>query len=331
MIDYNLRYLPMLQGNLTGFFTQITTSVFPPAQNSLTGNAHVKIGPVDLVISDYEQLRVTLKESPEITVQTLKLFDVLVLILSQQNKYRCDSTRINRTVSIALDDYVQMCGKPLTKATKDVMRKSLHRDMTLLCHISLGGSELYGAQTKSFSLTRLLEQAHIEKGRIIATFSDQMANYLVHADVTQYPVALLATDNRAPAAYFVGKKLAYHFGLHQNRTKGSYNCLSVGALLKVIPSILSIERVEQTDPGHWARRIRTPLEKALDALKNSGVLSTWDYCLAKKKEILDPSRYFQDYQTYSGLYIRFELQDYPVTDAAGRKKKHTALPEKPAV
>lgn len=59
MIDYNLRYLPMLQGNLTGFFTQITTSVFPPAQNSLTGNAHVKIGPVDLVISDYEQLRVT--------------------------------------------------------------------------------------------------------------------------------------------------------------------------------------------------------------------------------------------------------------------------------
>ena len=331
MSNQKNEYVSMLHSTVTALFSQISTHAILPTINLLTGNAHMKIGSGEIIIRDYEQLRAALNEDSEITVQTLKLFDVLVLKLSQQNKYRCDSTRTNRTVSIALDDYVQMCGKPPTKATKDVMRKLLYRDMTLLCHISLGWSEPYGTQIKSFPLFRLLEQAHIEKGRIIATFSDQMADYLVHAYVTQYPVALLATDNRAPATYFVGKKLAYHYGLRQNRTKGSYNCLSVSALLKVIPTIPSFEKLEQTDPGHWTRRIRTPLEKALNALKNLGVLSTWEYCLSKRQKISDPSRYFQDYQTYSGIYIHFELKDYPVVKAARHKEKQTPLPEKPAV
>ena len=331
MSNQKNEYVLMLHSTTTALFSQISTHAIPPTLNHLSGEAHVKIGPVDLVLNDYEELKASLEESPEITVQTLKLFDVLVLMLSQQNKYRCDSTRINCTVSISLSDYLQICGKPLTKSSKDEARKTLSKELELLCHISLSGSEQYGKQNKFVPSTKLLEQAHIVTGKIIATFSEQMANYLIHAYVTQYPIALLATDNRAPAAYFIGKKLAYHYGLRQNRTRGSYNCLSVSALLKVIPTIPSFEKLEHRDPGHWTRRIRTPLEKALDALKKLGVLSTWEYCLTKKAEISDLSRYFQDYHTFSRLYIHFELKDYPVVKAARHKEKHTALPEKPAV
>ena len=94
--------------------------------------------------------------------------------------------------------------------------------------------------------------------------------------------------------------------------KGSQNCISVSKLLEAIPEIPSIDVINKTDTGHWARRIRIPLERALNALIQKGVLTCWKYCLSGKQEIPDFEKYSVSYAEFNKLYIHFELKDYPV-------------------
>ena len=201
--------------------------------------------------------------------------------------YRCPISKIRTQVSISLDEYLALCGKPRTKASKDELRKAVSKELDLLYHISIEWYELRKGETRHFLKMRLCDQVDIINGYITVNFTTQIAEYLTHAYVTQYPLALLAVDGRQRAAYYAGKKLAFHYGLRQNRKKGSYNCISVSKLLEAIPEIPSINVINETDAGHWARRIQQPLEKALDVLIKNGILGMWEYCLAGK----DPYRY----------------------------------------
>ena len=268
-INTTCRYSPMLHGVATTLFTQIVTAVNLPDIDPLTGAAMYRKGDLDLTIEHAEDVRA------DISVQTHKLFDVLVLALGAQNTYRCPTSKLKTQVAISLDEYLALCAKPRTKASKDELRKAVSKDLDILYRISIEWYELRGGKTQHFLKMRLFDRIGIINGYIVVNFTSQMAEYLTHAYVTQYPLALLTVDGRQRAAYYAGKKLAYHYGLRQNQKKGSQNCISVSKLLEAIPEIPSIDVINKTDTGHWARRIRIPLERALNALIQKGVLTCW--------------------------------------------------------
>ena len=305
-INTTCRYSPMLHGVATTLFTQIVTAVNLPDIDPLTGAAMYRKGDLDLTIEHAEDVRA------DISVQTHKLFDVLVLALGAQNTYRCPKKKKKTQVAISLDEYLALCAKPRTKASKDELRKAVSKDLDILYRISIEWYELRGGKTQHFLKMRLFDRIGIINGYIVVNFTSQMAEYLTHAYVTQYPLALLTVDGRQRAAYYAGKKLAYHYGLRQNQKKGSQNCISVSKLLEAIPEIPSIDVINKTDTGHWARRIRIPLERALNALIQKGVLTCWKYCLSGKQEIPDFEKYSVSYAEFNKLYIHFELKDYPV-------------------
>ena len=235
------------------------------------------------------------------------------LALGSQNTYRCPTSKIKTQVSISLDEYLALCGKPRTKASKDELRKAVSKELDLLYHISIEWYELRKGETRHFLKMRLCDQVGIINGYITVNFTTQISEYLTHAYVTQYPLALLAVDGRQRAAYYAGKKLAFHYGLRQNRKKGSYNCISVSKLLEAIPEIPSINVINETDAGHWARRIQQPLEKALDVLIKNGILGMWEYCLAGKRKISGTNLFFVSYEEFIKLYVHFELSNFPAS------------------
>lgn len=289
-INADCRYSPMLHGVATTLFAQIITASTSPDIDLLTGAAKYQRGDLRLIVDRAEDVGVN------ISVQTHKLFDVLVLALGSQNTYRCPTSKIKTQVSISLDEYLALCGKPRTKASKDELRKAVSKELDLLYHISIEWYELRKGETRHFLKMRLCDQVGIINGYITVNFTTQISEYLTHAYVTQYPLALLAVDGRQRAAYYAGKKLAFHYGLRQNRKKGSYNCISVSKLLEAIPEIPSINVINETDAGHWARRIQQPLEKTLDVLIKNGILGMWEYCLAGKRKISGTNLFFVSYE-----------------------------------
>ena len=306
-INSDCRYTPMLHGAATILFAQITTASTPPDIDLLTGAATYKKGDLHLTVDHAEDV------GADISVQTHKLFDVLVLVLSSQNTYRCPASKIKTQVTISLDEYLTLCAKPRTKASKDELRKAVSKELDLLYHISIEWHELRGGKTQHFLKIRLCDRVGIVNGYILVNFTSHMAEYLTHAYVTQYPLALLAVDGRQRAAYYAGKKLAFHYGLRQNQKKGSQNCISVSKLLEAIPEITSIDVINETDAGHWARRIQQPLEKALEVLVKNKILGLWEDCLSGKQKISGTNLFFASYEEFAKLYIHFELCDFPVS------------------
>ena len=305
-INSDCHYTPMLHGAATILFAQIITASTPPDIDLLTGAATYKKGDLHLTVDCAGDV------GADISVQTHKLFDALVLALTAQNTYRCPASKIKTQVMISLDEYLALCAKPQTKVSKDELRKAVSKELDILYRISAEWYELRGSKTQHFLKMRLCDRVGIINGYIVVNFTSQMAEYLTHAYVTQYPLALFAVDGRQRAAYYAGKKLAFHYGLRQNQKKGSQNCISVSKLLEAIPEIPGIDVINEADAGHWARRIRIPLERALNALIQKGVLTYWKYCLSGKQEISDLEKYFSSYTEYTKLYIHFELEDYPV-------------------
>ena len=108
-INADCRYSPMLHGVATTLFAQIITASTSPDIDLLTGAAKYQRGDLHLIVDRAEDVGVN------ISVQTHKLFDVLVLALGSQNTYRCPTSKIKTQVSISLDEYLALCGKPRTK------------------------------------------------------------------------------------------------------------------------------------------------------------------------------------------------------------------------
>ena len=64
--------------------------------------------------------------------------------------------------------------------------------------------------------------------------------------------------------------------------------------------------MQQTDPGHWIRRIKGPLEEALNEIQKAGLFS-WQYCKKGLAEATPQEIHSNDFQKWSTLYITFKL------------------------
>lgn len=309
------KYEAMFQGPQLDAFGKASTKLSPPIVDPLGKVAMLQNSGVSIRIKDHM--------TPKISVGFHKLFDVLILLLSQQNKFRSKSEKYNTTVEIALDDYMELCGIPATKSAKDETRIRVKNDLELLSQITIAWTPSAVAKGMSnipqYGDMELFTWYEIKRGIIRANFTTDLAIYLTHAFVTWFPMNLLKLDGKNSNAYYIGKKLAYHYGLRQNVNRGVNSCISISSLLLSTPDIQCQSILEQ-DPGHWSRRIRTPLEKALNALQEAGVIDKWSYCYGKKKPIQNLTVETSTFFRFSKLYISFTIKNFPLSN---RQEKST--------
>lgn len=318
---FNEPYMPMLHGNGTVYFGQMSTKLKSRSINNCMDEPIFKRDDFSVYLNA-ENL-----SKPSITARTHKLFDVLVILLTAQNTYKGSDKRLKTEVQMELSDYLTLCGIPATKSSRDEQRKLAKKDPETLSRISLEWSERdpklkaktgvkSGSGIRFFSNIDLFNMCEIDKrGIITADFTPELARYLTSAYVTYFPLALFQLKGQASNAYFIGKKLAQYYGIRQNIKHGKNDIIGITSLLTATPDILPYADLIRVghDSGHWDRRIRQPLEKSLGVLVDTGIIDHWDYCSAGKQII--PIDMLPDvasnYLKFSKLYICFGMKSHP--------------------
>lgn len=308
------KFTAMLNGVATNQLTNISTRSSPLVVDNTTGDATIEQGNLTVFINKYLKLK-----GGGLRTSTYKLLDVCTMALTDQNHYRSKDANINTIVKIPLEKYMELCGTPLTKSSKDLTRKKVKDDLENLYNISLEWSESSGKKTKDFAKMRICTSVGIANGVISFGFSPEMASYLTNSYLMQYPIELLKTDERNPNSYHIGKKLLIHHSMDNNKLKGTSQILSVKKLLEVCPDIPTRELVMSTSRD-LDRRIRVPFEKALDSL----AFIDWEYCNSKGTPLSDEQLSAFDFSVFEELYIKFVvigLQEQPARLQAKAEKK----------
>lgn len=313
-------FLPMVQGAATNRLRVAATKNIVIDRN---GNAMIEEEGFKAFFKDYAKLKGGL------SVGAKKMLDAGALALTAQNHFRAkQGQHINTAVAIALEEYGRLRGFDITprqtstpeeeeaekKRLTNVMheiRKRANAELALLYSLSLSWTEP-GKKQADYTDVRILQSKGIRGGYINMRFSEDIANYLTHAYIMQYPTALQAIDERNPRTYNVGWKLALHHSMDNNRAKGTANIISVTSLLDACGDMPSFEDIQASkNRGHWERLIKDPLEKALDAAQSSGVIVSWEYCNSKGIPLDDGQVTISDYQTFIALYVHFEMMEEP--------------------
>ncbi|MDL2319142.1 replication initiation protein [Eubacteriales bacterium OttesenSCG-928-A19] len=291
------RFRPMLQGTGTNRLTQVSSRSASPEIDAVTGLATITADSLTVFIESYNSLTGGLR------VSTHKLLDACTIVLTSQNHYRGDGP-MNTLVSIPLDDYMHQCGVPMTKASKDKTRRKVKEDLEALYSTSIEWSESAGNEgTRDYAKMRIISMHAIRGGNIVVRFSEDMARYLTHSYVMQYPMELFRLDERNPSAYYMGKKLLLHNSIENNRRRRTANLLSVKALLSSTPDIPSYEEVMRGD-RHLERRIIQPFENALSALDGT---VRWEYTNARGIPLTRRQLDDFHYDVFIRCYVRFEV------------------------
>ena len=294
-------FTAMLNGTATNKLTNISTRSNPPVVDAITGNATIEQGTLKVFIDKYSELTGGLRTS------THKLLDACTIELTKQNNYRGKDEKLNPLVTIPLEHFMELCGIPLTKPSKDKARRKVKEDLDTLYHISLEWTETSGKKTRDFAKMRVCDKVALVRGNIVFSFSLDMARYLTNAYLMQYPMDLLKVDERNPNTYHIGKKILLHNSIDNNQRKGTAHILSVKSLLEVCPDIPTYEQVLATDRA-IDRRIKAPFETALNSLST---FIRWEYCNSKGVPLTEEQLTSTDYGTFEKLFIRFEVIGEP--------------------
>ncbi|HFI0131812.1 TPA: replication initiation protein [Streptococcus suis] len=297
-------FSPMLNGTATNALATIGRNAEPTRINPLADNeATIENGDFKVFIEKYSNKK-------SLKVSAVKLLDLLVVELTKINHYKAkDPDTLRTTVTFSLDDYMAYFGiKDIDNpnARKDA-RKRLKEALDTLYSISLEWKEKSRDRVEDYAKMRICEAQGIKRSVVSFTFTTRMAHYLNQSYIMQYPLNLLAISERNPNAYPIARKLALHHSIDNNHKKGTSSIISVAKLLESAPEIPSINKVRAVN-GSWSERIKGSLEKALDAV--DGVIS-WEYSNSKGVPLTDKQLEMADYETFSKLYIKFDILGAP--------------------
>lgn len=325
-------YLPMAHGKATDALAFMSTKNATIDRYSKTATIE-KFG-VQLAILKLQELHATLG------VNTDKLLSTATALFTKQNNFNYTKTQTTpkREVTISLKEYAKWCGydveehetstpeeaereKKRAKAQLDNARKAIKKDLDIIHSSTLTWEETIKGKPRDFARVSIVTYTGIRNGEIKIAFSPEIASYLVENRlITQYPTKLLKIDARQPNAYYIGRKLLEHYNIDGNKIRGTHDRISIPKLLEVT-NLASYEEVQKTDRGHWAERIKEPLEQALDTLTQEGVLENWEYTHAKGLALTDDeAREITSYGDFAKLYLHFVPAD-TVDDTERIQKK----------
>lgn len=309
-------YSPMLQGPGTNKLVNIPTRKDAFTVDLITGTAALKDGDLEVFIEAYNMVN-------GLRTSAKKLFDACAIALTRQTNYRGDDDP-NPQIIISLKEYMDLCGVPDTKPSRDKARRIIEQDLKTLLKSHIGWKEQAGnKKAKDFLDMNVCTEVGIQNGNILFQFSPRLAKYLQHAYVMQYPHALFQLDSRNPNLWTMGRKLALHNSMDSNRTAGTANTISVRSLLESAPEIPTHEKVMAGD-RNLNKNIITPFEKCLDTLVAKGVLKEWTYWNSRNKTLTDKQLAKLPYDVFIDVYVHFifvhDLPDQTKRLAARAKK-----------
>lgn len=316
--DSRPSFVALLNGVATNELSRVNTQAKPPEIKPISQEAFIQQGNVKVFISRYKELTGELKPS------THKLLDICTLALAKQNNYR-SSGPLNTAVVVPLEEYLELCGKPVTASSKKEARKKIKEDLETLFHISLEWSEPSGKKTRDFAKMRICDSIGIKNGNIMLNFTAPMASYLNSSYIMQYSTQLLQVDERNANSYPLGKKLLQHNSMENNIKKGTANIISVKSALEACPDIPTYEEV-MSKARQIDQKIKAPLERALNSLP----FITWEYSNSKGKPLTEEQLGSTDYKSFEKLYIHFQILGAPDQSERLQKKADQTQKKKDA-
>lgn len=326
-------YLAMAHGKATDALAFMSTK--NAKIDRITGTTIIEKFGVQLAVLNLQELKASLG------INTDKLLSTAVATFTQQNDFRHTKNQPpKRDIAIPLREYAKRCGYDLeehetstpeeaekekrrAKNQLDNFRKAVKKDLDILQSSTLTWEEPIRQTVRNFDRISLVSRTKLENGYIRIWFTPEIASYLAERKlITKYPTKLLLIDARQPNAYYIGRKLAEHYNIDENKIHGTHDKISIPKLLEVT-NLASYEEVQKTDRGHWAERIKEPLEQALDTLTQIGVLKNWEYTHAKGLALTDEeAREITSYGDFAKLYLHFVLADtVDDTERIQKKKK----------
>lgn len=258
-----------------------------------------------------------------LTPSTKKLFFRIIQTFTAANPYSPgSSTQLNPIVRINLKDFARVCRIPINEDPKtpaeaakaetefNNFRRKVKDNINILYRISVDGTEPGKGKDKSPDVRfRLLE--HIDTRARGGCFSVELtrsfASYLANAYVLQGSEALYALPDTNPNSFPIGLKLSSHSSIRNNITQGTHEIIGVKTLLDAASDIQKYEALVATGNRNWKRCIREPLEAALEANVDCGVITEWYYCGSKGAKISDAELDSKSYPDFEALYIHFTM------------------------
>ena len=320
-------FLPMLNGNPTNSVMGISSKYL--TADGITGVATYKKNGHTIQVKDFADVSAHLGTSAK------KLLDASVLYLTDANFYKGDN--VNPTAIIPLEEYWKAQGYPITPADDSPeeqtrvenlikwLKKGTRADCQALQSIKWDGYIGTGKNKSQVASYYFVSSWRFLRGnRLKINFDIDLASYLVHAYQMQFPVVLLALDNRKPNSYAIGRRIALHHSMDNNAAIGTSNTISVKTLLEAAPEIPTYETLIASNQRNWKRKIKGVLESALNDLVSSApYLSNWEYRDPKAEVVTTytpETASSLSWDQYSRLVIDFTLTAEP-NQAERRAKK----------
>jgi hypothetical protein len=292
-------YLPMYQGPGVNRLMKVSTRKTPPSKILLTEESKL--------VS--EGITVFFDKTDSLPLSARKLLDILIIKFTAQNSQN-GSQPPDLLIRIPLEEYMKLCGVPLTESSRDKARARVEEDLDDLYGISMQWSEEKNNKIKDFDKMRLCYRVGVIHGNIVAKITPEFGEYLLDCGIMLYSPALLKLSNRNPHAYLLGRKLLLHNSIDNNQLKGTADILSVKKLSKVLSELPTYDEVMRTDRA-FGRRIREPFEKAMNDLLTGGVLERWEYCNSKRANLTEEQLNDFSYYEFERRYISFRLLNTP--------------------
>lgn len=251
----------------------------------------------------------------KLDVNEQKISDLIDLTFTHNNVHGA-KTNLNREIRLSLREVMGFLDKKQTARNRTEFRKQLEEQ--ILPTIARTGIELKGRDGNWLRIYKgATVGADVKRDIIYFKVTEDYAKYLNAAPLSQYnnKTLYLGSSNN-PLPFYLARKLQDHYFMDGNRSRKdkegnphpNNNILKVKTLLSFCDDFLlpSYEYVQQTDRGHWVKRIRKPLEAALDDIKDIGLFE-WEYCKAGLAEATPQEINTNDYRKWGNLYITFKL------------------------
>ena len=291
-----VNFVSTLQGRFNNAFAALSERSF--RIDGMSGKAYASSNDVKIEIENFRNYKFNA------TVQ--RVFDIFIVKLSTilpHKKLETDTEfRRFQTVSITLKEYMILCNlKNKTKAI-DQLRNALniigriHVDFIDTVYTSKKKVE------KNFCYFQIADNIARDKGKGIysISFNVEFLRHLANSYIMPFPLQALRIDLRHyPIAYQLCRRLVLHHNM--NYFKGNANSISVKALIDSISLLPTHQEILNGDRQVTLRIIK-PLEKALNFLVNSGILTGWHYNQQFAKKI---------YEKWLDCSIVFTFADFP--------------------
>ena len=291
-----VNFVSTLQGRFNNAFAALSERSF--RIDGMSGKAYASSNDVKIEIENFRNYKFNA------TVQ--RVFDIFIVKLSAilpHKKLETDTEyKRFQTVSITLKEYMTMCNlKNKTKAI-DQLRNALN----IIGHVHVEFvDKIYTSKKKlekNFCYFQLADNIARDKGKGLyyISFNIEFLRHLANSYIMPFPLKALSIDLRHyPIAYQLCRRLALHHNM--NYFKGNANSISVKALIDSISLLPTHQEILNGDRQVTLRIIK-PLEKALNFLVSSGILTGWHYSQQFAKKT---------YEQWIDSSIVFTFADFP--------------------